>query len=343
MKKKILSLSLLLVFVISILAGCGSKEATSTRVDVEKSYGGKERIAKNQVVSDTYTGSVEAENGDSNSAAELKDNETGIIGTGTDIKRVANEILTQRKIIRNANVSIEVKNFEQANSKIEAIVEGTGTGYIQETNINRKKRYINGEVKYITSAVIIARVSADEFSDKLTAIKGLGTLQDLSIKSDDVTDKFYDVESELRLLKYEQSRLEEYLKKISDPDTIFKTESRLTEIRHQIERLTGTLNKMSDLVKLSTITINVNEQDPDSEEEVKDSYIGKLLNGFKESLGTVVAFLGGLLLFLVEAIPVLIMMALFFFAGYKTYKVIKKKRSKKAKNTTSEDDKDVSL
>ena len=53
---------------------------------------------------------------------------------------------------------------------------------------------------------------------------------------------------------------EEIFEKVEDPDIIFKTEKQLTEIRHEIETLTGTLNKLNDLVELSTITINMDEK-----------------------------------------------------------------------------------
>ena len=126
-------------------------------------------------------------------------------------------------------------------------------------------------------------------------------LYQTNIKSDDVTDKFFDIESRLRLLKYEESRLEEYLKKITDPDTIFKTEARLMEIRHEIESLTGNLNKLSNLVQLSTITINMSEKIPAGEKA--GSYWQRLASGFTESFKGVVGFCAESLIVVVAALP----------------------------------------
>lgn len=152
------------------------------------------------------------------------------------------------------------------------------------------------------------------------------------------------MESRLRLVKYEESRLEEYLKKIEDPDTIFKTESRLTDIRHEIEQLTGTLNKLSDLVKLSTITINMNEKLPESlTKPVETSYLGKLKNNFLESLNGVVEFLGELLLFIVASLPTLFILGIIAFAAYSVYKKFFRNKMKKKNQESPADNKDLEV
>ena len=57
----------------------------------------------------------------------------------------------------------------------------------------------------------------------------------------------------------EQEKIEAYVAKLNDLDQIFKAESKLPKSA-QIESLTGKLNKLSSLVELSTITINLNEK-----------------------------------------------------------------------------------
>lgn len=263
----------------------------------------------------------------SNNADTNSDNSTALTGTGEASKAINNPIVNQRKIIRNANITVEVDNFDAAYGKIEYIIGNTG--YVQESKINKTKHYSDGKEILVTRGVIIIRVDAEKFNGVLKDIKGLGLLTDENIKTDDVTAQFFDVESRLRLIRYEESRLEEYLKKIEDPDTIFKTESRLTTIRHEIEQLTATLNKLSDLVKLSTITINMNEKLPESlVKPVETSYLGKLKDNFLESLYAVVEFLGNLLIFIVSSIPSLLLLAIIFFAAYFIYKKFFRNRNK---------------
>jgi len=114
----------------------------------------------------------------------------------------------------------------------------------------------------ITKAIIVLRVDKDKFEQVVDGISGLGTLIDQSIQSEDVTEKYLDKEARLRLLRFEESRIEEYLKKLVDPDDIFKAERQLTDICYENESLTGTLNKWDNFVELSTITVNMNEKEP---------------------------------------------------------------------------------
>lgn len=268
------------------------------------------------------------------------DNSIALTGTGEASKAVNNPIVNQRKIIRNANITVEVDNFDAAYGKIEYIIGSTG--YVQESKINKTKHYVDDKEILITKGVIIIRVDAEKFNEVLKDIKGLGLLTDENIKTDDVTAQFFDVESRLRLIRYEESRLEEYLKKIEDPDTIFKTESRLTDIRHEIEQLTATLNKLSDLVKLSTITINMNEKLPDSLAKPADtSYLGKLKSNFLESLYAVVEFLGNLLIFTVSSLPSLLLLAIIFFAAYFIYKKFYKNKTRKHGQESQTEKKDI--
>jgi hypothetical protein len=271
-----------------------------------------ESVGADQEAAMVTSGQVEKDNG-----------QTAIVATGANNQSLANAILDQRKVIRNANISIIVDSYEKTYGKIQSLVEGAGNGYIQQSSVS--KQGANGK-----SGVIIVRVDADKFSQILNNVKGLGEVIDADERTEDITEKFYDTESELRLLKYEQSRLEEYLKKIDDPDTIFKTESRLTDIRHQIENLTGTLNKLSNLVKLSTITINISEKSVKITDKEK-TYLEKLFGGFTDSMKGVGNFFGELILLLVALIPTLVILALCAWIIWIFYRKYRKNNEEKSK------------
>ncbi len=327
MGKKLLCLLAVVLLLLSVFAGCGSKSGSSTNSAPAPAASAPK--ADQSQASDAFTSKVTAT---SDVAEQPKAQEAGgeegkgengassIVGSGSSAQSVSNAILAQRKIIRNANVSVEVEDFEKAYGQIKTMIGAFG--YVQESSIKKEKIYQEGnKEKLITRGTIIVRVDKDKFESTLSDIKGLGLLLDENIKSDDVTDKFFDTESRLRLLKYEQSRLEEYLKKISDPDTIFKTESRLTDIRHEIEGLTGTLRKWNDLVDLSTITINMVEKGLSTIPQAKDnSYLGRLSGGFLGSLKGVGVFFGELLIVLVQSLPVLVVLALLGLAGIAVYR-----------------------
>jgi len=331
----------LILFMLVLMAGCKSYNSKSVPESANNlTYFDMDSSSFRSEPSVEFNEDLEVSEKTESNADTNADNSTALTGTGEASKAVNNPIVNQRKFIRNANITVEVDNFDAAYGKIEYIIGNTG--YVQESKINKTKHYVDDKEILVTKGVIIIRVDADKFSEVLKDIKGLGLLTDENIKTDDVTAQFFDVESRLRLLRYEESRLEEYLKKIEDPDTIFKTESRLTDIRHEIEQLTATLNKLSDLVKLSTITINMNEKLPDSlAKPVETSYLGKLKDNFLESLYAVVEFLGNLLIFIVSSLPSLLLLAIIFFAGYFTYKKFFKNKTKPQNQESPTAKKDV--
>lgn len=330
MYKKLCAIFLALVFVASVLAGCSSRskndagentQAPRTSVSETKigeSMDWEDNGATDQPLASTTAKTPEGGSEDGASADSLA-------GIGSESVDVDNVILAERKIIRSANLTIEAENFDTAFSNIENII--LGIGFIQETNIDTERVYIDDEVKLVKSGTIVIRVDKNKFDTVLNKLRGIGDVYNFTTNGEDVTEQYYDIESRLRLLKLEQEKIEAYLAKLDDLDEIFKAENRLTEIRYQIESLTGKLNKLSSLVDLSTITVRLNEKRPDYNPRPL-TYGERLLNSLKESVAEVVEFLGNLLVFIVSALPALVLLALFVYICVLVYrKIAKKKKS----------------
>lgn len=309
MYKKLFAILLAVTLMVSFLTGCSSSSTKSARDNYAQTprTSAYEAGSSNSIdwdsgaVNQSYTDITAA----GESAAELSaDSLAGFGGASVDVENV---ILAERKIIRSANLTIEVEDFDTAFSNIENII--LGIGFIQETNINTDRVYIDGEVKLVKSGSIVLRVDKTKFDNVISKLRGIGDVYNYTTNGEDVTEQYFDIESRLRLLKLEQEKLESYLAKLDDLDDIFKVESRLTELRYQIESLTGKLNKLSSLVDLSTITIQLNEKRPDYNPKPV-TYGERLLNSLKESFAEVVEFLGDLLVFTVSALPALILLAL---------------------------------
>lgn len=340
--KRSIGIIIVILLILSILAGCGAASKQDTATDNGGISGATMAEAADKVTA-TFSGAVTANSesvygsGAEAGAAEGKAGTSeapkqadalaladSLAGTGSTLDNVNNAILAERKIIRSANLTIEVGNFDEACNNINSII--LGIGIIQQTNINTSRVYVDNELKLVKNGTIVLRVDKDKFDTVINNLKGIGDVYNLAINGQDVTDRFVDTESRLRLLKLEQSRLEAYLAKLNDLDQIFKTESRLTGIRQEIESLTGNLNKMSSLVELSTITITMNEKYPGSEKITKPlTYGQRLLNKLKASLESTVEFLGDFLVFVVSAIPVLIMLGLFVLLCVYIFRKITKK------------------
>jgi hypothetical protein len=332
MIKKLMGLVLVVVFVVSALSGCGMGSANKTaQYDVAPNQAAASGGTRDDAeVNVSFSSDVSDSKSDESktTTAEVtngKSDDKALTGGGDVVQDVSNAILAERKVIRSANITVEVEDFDKASGEINSII--LGIGFVQSSNINSEKYYRENVQKLIRKGTIVVRVDREKFDKVLNSLKGIGEVLNESINGEDVTDKYYDTESRLRLLKIEESKLEEYLKKLSDLDQVFKTESRLTEIRYQIEALTGNLKKMSDLVDLSTITINISEKYPDADIPPKTKTYGqKLLDNFLDSMKGVVSFVGELVVILVSAIPVLVLLGLFALLAVFIYKKIPKKK-----------------
>ena len=334
MGKRIIGVFLTVFILLSVFAGCGASRSGNGAGAAKTSARDAASPASVQFTEEqkaSAAGISDFGGAQATEAAEQPEapSEDGaVIGGGNLNTDVNNAILAERKIIRSANVTVEVENFDEAYGKINNFI--LGIGFIQETNINTERTYVDSKLKLIKSGTITIRVNREKFDSVLNSIQGIGDVYNWSINGQDVTDKYIDTESRLRLLKLEESKLEEYLKKVSDLDQIFKIESQLTNIRQQIESLTGNLKKMSDLVDLSTITINMNEKNPGQVVPVKERTYGqRLLSNLSDSLKGVVNFFGELLIVLVAALPVLILLGLFIIVILFIYKrVTRNKKSR---------------
>lgn len=255
---------------------------------------------------------AEPNKGQSGSYLEEKtqdgDYASGITSGGTSQSYSYGSILAGRKIIFKANVTVEVENMNETIGKIETII--SGSGFISSSRISKDKIKRGGQEIYLSSGVVVVRIAQEKFDSVLKSISGLGNVIDSQSYSDEVTDQYFDTESRLKILRIEESRLLDYLETISDPDTIFKYEQRLSEVRTQIEGLTGTLRKLDDLVDFSTITLNIREVLPEQLDENPDgSFFERLWNGFVKSLKSTVRFLGEFLIVIAKALPAIAVLA----------------------------------
>ncbi len=360
MYKKLICLISAVIILLSMLAACGGSKneadkSSGANADWRFMGDSNQSVSQDTAVtnseSDTggdgstsYTATGDGTGNSANAKVKASADATAITTTSTAAGRsIASAILAQRKIIRNANVTVEVEDFDMSYGKLKSFL--SGIGYIQESNIKKVKEYVDSKEVLVTKGVIVIRIDKGRFDFVLEGIKGLGLILDENIGSEDVTEKFFDTQSRLRLLKYEETRLEQYLKKISDPDIIFKTESRLTEIRYEIEGLTGTLQKLSELVELSTITINMNEKSPTPPpvKEKEKTYLEKLGQNFIDSFKGVIEFCGGFLILLVQILPGLILMLIIALAAFLVYRKFFKGRRKSITYETNHDSEDIQM
>lgn len=331
MFRKVIGVLTALLLIASMFTACGSRSETSSATAPQAASG-----SMSKSTASGYNGAVGAtaanveftadrgvsEEGAPTTAAEAPQEADSLAGGSVSAANMTNAVLAERKMIWTASLNLEVENFDKARNNIESIL--TGIGFISNTNISSSNVYVDGKPRTVKNGTLVLRVDKDQFSTVISKLYGVGEVSNETTNGQDVTDKFVDIESRLRLLKLEQEKLEAYLAKTEDLDTIFKLETRITDIRYEIESLTGNLNKLSSLVDLATINVTMNEKYPGFQKKPL-TYGEELLNSLKDSLKSVVEFLGDFLIFIVAALPVLAVIGLFVLLGIFIYRRIPRK------------------
>jgi Domain of unknown function (DUF4349)/Putative zinc-finger len=165
-----------------------------------------------------------------------------------------NPTLTNRKLIRNATVDLEVASFDEAMQKITTFANEE-KGYVATTN---SEKQANGKLK----GEVIVKVLPESLDRFLQKIRSLGELKNQSIETEDVTKEYFDTDARLKNARVMEQRLIDMLKtktgKVSD---LLQVEKELGRVREEIEKMQGELKYWDSQVQFATVTISLAEKD----------------------------------------------------------------------------------
>ncbi len=270
-RTKILSLVISLVFLAFSLASCGASD---------KAYSGE---ASNDMAMDIYDGSMSSDIYPSGSDSikysaeyEKTEAESGSSASGS---ASAPNPLEGRKIIKTVNITAETLTFEDTLAKLEADVAALG-GYVQSSN-SYGKSYEHYSDRRATYTVRIPAERLDEF---VYGIEGSSNVISKTSKVDDITDTYTDIEARLSALRTEETRLLELLSQSGSLHDLLEIESKLSNVRYEIERYTATLKGYNTLIAFSTVNITISEVIEYTPEPIKAPTFGQRISkAFSES------------------------------------------------------------
>ena len=155
---------------------------------------------------------------------------------------------SQRKIISDASISVQVEAAQDAANAVQAITEGLG-GFVEHLNIS-------GDVDDKRATMII-RVPQAQFLTALERIEALGKVLSKNMGSEDVSERFIDLEARLNSALREEKSFLSLLDKSSTVSDVLAIERELARVRLEIERFQGQLNFLTRQVDLATITVSL--------------------------------------------------------------------------------------
>lgn len=302
MKKRI-ALLLALLMALSLCA-CGSSSQMASSTESETAYDSSPMAP----APNTSRASGFATMDSAASAGEY-----GEYDSGTDGGDAPDE--NPEKIIYSADATVETTEFDKTLEELAALIKEYG-GWVQSSSINGANYYsISRGSSYNRSADYTIRIPSDKFQTVMGSLSTLGNVPYSYTYTENVSAQYYDVQSRLTAYKTQEARLLEMMEKAQTVEDTITIEEKLTELQYKIDSLQSSLNNWDRQVNYSTISLSVQEVGEYTEQQaVTISYGQRLLNAFTDSLKGAGRFFKNLLVFLVSALPTLVILAVLFFA-----------------------------
>jgi hypothetical protein len=206
-------------------------------------------------------------------------------------------VTIERKVIRNADLQLETANPEEAQQKISSIAESKG-GYVVESNQSTSDL----QIKKRDTVTMSLRVPADRFQSALDEIRSTAdTVIMETVKGEDVTEEFIDVEARLKAQKALEQQYLEIMKRASSVEDALYVQGELAEVRGEIEKVEGRKRYLENQSSLSTIKIKL--QTPAAISASSSNFNSRLGESFAAGLDVALGFILGLVTFAVGALP----------------------------------------
>ena len=150
---------------------------------------------------------------------------------------------------------METKEFDPLLENIRSKVEELG-GYIESSEVSGSSYYSLYESR---RAWMKLRIPSDKLDGFVTVVSELGNVTNKSESVEDITLRYVDVESHKEALETEQTRLLELLEKAESMEDILTIESRLSQVRYELQSYGSTLRTFDNQVSYSTVDIDIRE------------------------------------------------------------------------------------
>lgn len=229
------------------------------------------------------------------------------------------------KKIRTVNLSLELKSIEKVQKQIREQVKTEG-GYIESEEFNAKTGY--GDSDYLHLSLRIPKDKVDHF---LEFLSGEGKILSKSEFLEDVRLQYHDAENHIKALEKEQERVLALMDKAENVDQLIALESRLTDIRYQLEYYHTEINDYDNKVDYSTVNLDLLERGSESLGEGQYSFSERVRDGFVQNIHGILYFFMNAVFFILVYMPQIILGVGFAFVLILWHKMRKKKKADEEK------------
>lgn len=190
------------------------------------------------------TGTFEGKDTTGDTAGAPAPGTTGSATGGTD---TSSADLAARRIVKTGEVSIEVNSVAKTMALVRAMALELG-GYVGDSQVGTLDQ----------TATLTLRIPAARFEDAIARLHKVdGTVLTETTKEEDVTSAIVDLAARLTNLQASEAQYRLLLAKAEKVEDILAVQSRLDDVRGQIEQLQAQQKELTGLADLATLTVSL--------------------------------------------------------------------------------------
>ncbi len=287
---------LVLLLLVCLVTGCGAKSA-KTESSMDMAPAEAPQAAPMEEMIEMEAASEEVFDGEMGGGAV----------TSTDgVDSVAN---TSQKLIKTVGMSLETKEFDQLLENLKAQVEDMG-GYIENSEISGNSYYSHNGNRY---AWLTLRIPADRLNGFVTIVEDLGNVTSKRESVEDITLQYVDVASHKEALRIEQDRLMELLEQAESMEDIIAIESRLSEVRYELQSYESTLRTYDNKVNYSTVTMDIYEVERETKVAEKRTFLEEIQYRLEDNFYDIGQDFRYFAIWFISSLPYMVIWALIIF------------------------------
>ena len=233
---------------------------------------------------------------------------------------------TEQKLIKTVHMDVETEDLEALLPQINEKIASLG-GYIENQELYNGSSYSSYRHR---NANLTVRVPARNLNGFVEDVKGVSNVVTYNESTENVTLQYVSTESRVKALEVEQERLLELLAKAENMSDLLEIESRLTDVRYELENVTSQLRVLSNQVDYATIHLYISQVKVYTEVEEQTVW-QRIGSGFKENLRDMGEDLTDFFVWFVTYSPQLIFWCVIIAVALKILKKkVAKRKAKKA-------------
>lgn len=196
------------------------------------------------------------------------------------------------RIVKNGSLSLEVKRdgLDESLGRVLTIVSTNG-GAVQSSDTSGR------------TATFVLRIPAERFETAVVDLRRLGKVTGNSLKSDEVTAQYVDLEARLRNLRAQEAVMLDLMRQARTiPDTI-TVQQQLSQIQGEIEQLEGQRRVLDDQTTFATLSVSISEKGAPVAASNAPKAESQLSRSWHQATDAALAIVGGTIVVLGAVIP----------------------------------------